>query len=142
MNTWTDYPHASVLISMVINLVKPLNKGTRICDPIIFERKEAFNSGNFEPFNTFKVRVGVDEDAIVMCICIPPEWTCTDLFMSHAPDPAGITGGIERRCRRIEDVNTPIMSRAAGSWDILRVAGVIREELREKEVTDQASQVW
>jgi hypothetical protein len=37
MYAWMDYPHAGILINMVTNLVKPLNKGAWICDPIKFE---------------------------------------------------------------------------------------------------------
>jgi len=39
---------------------------------------------------------------------------------------------------RIKDMKFAFMSRAATSWDVLRVAGIIGEELRKKKVSDKA----
>jgi len=59
------------------------------------------------------------------------------MFMSHAADATWITGSMEHRGSRIKDMKFAFMSRAATSWDVLRVAGIIGEELRKKKVSDK-----
>jgi hypothetical protein len=141
MNSWMYYPHASILIHTVANLVEPLNKGTWICDPIKLERKKTFDSCDFKPSHPFKVWIDIDKHTIITGSNIPPEWTSSYLFMSHAANATGITWGIESRSCRIKDTKPAIMPRTASSGDILGAAGIVRVELREQKVTDKVSQV-
>lgn len=141
VNTWTDNPHASILVRTVTDLVKPLNKGTWICDPIKLERKKTFDSCDFEPFHPFKVWIGVDKHTIITRRDVAPEWTGLDLFVLYATNATGITWGIERSSCRIEDIKSTFVLRTASSRDILWVAGIVREELREQKVPDKVSQM-
>jgi hypothetical protein len=63
-----------------------------------------------------------------------PEWTSSDLFISHAANATGITWGIECHGCRIEDIKSTFVLRTASSRDILWVVGIIQEELKEQKV--------
>lgn len=138
-NTWTDHPHASVFVGAVTDLVKPTDESAWIYVPSVLERKEGYDSRNFKPSHPFKVGIGVDEHAVIACPSVPPEWTCTDMFTSHATNAAGIAWGIEHCGSRIKDTKLAFMLRAASSWDVFGFAGIIGVELRKQKVSDEAS---
>jgi hypothetical protein len=138
-NTWLNDPHASVFIGTVTDLVEPLDKNTGIYFPPEFERKETLDPRNVEPSHPFEVRISVDEYTIITGIDISPEWTSTDLLTSHATNTTRITWRIECRGSRIKDLELAFMSRALSSGNIFRVARIIREQLSEQEVSDEAS---
>jgi hypothetical protein len=61
-----------------------------------------------------------------------------DMFMSHAPNATQITGSIKCCGSRVKDLKLAFMWRQASSWDIFRVAGIIRVELKEQKVSNEA----
>jgi hypothetical protein len=142
METGTDHPHASVFVSTIVDLLKPLNESAWIYFPVVIERKEAYNSCNFESSHALSVRISIDEHTVVAWVLISPEWTCTDMFLSHATSTTQIAGSKESCGSGIEDLELAFMPRQATSWDICGITGIISAELSEQEVSNEASQVW
>jgi hypothetical protein len=142
VETGTDHPHASVFVSTIINLLKPMDESAWIYFPVVLERKEAYDSRNFESSHALSVRISVDEHTVIARVLVSPEWTCTDMFPSHATSTTQIAGSKEGCGSRIEDLELAFMPRQATSWDICRIAGIILVKLSEQKVLNEASQIW
>jgi hypothetical protein len=142
MKTWTDHPHASVFINTVTNLVKPLDESAQIPFPVVDEREEAYDSRNFKSLHALSIQIGVNEHTVITRVLVPPEWTCMDMFPSHATDATWITGSKESSRSRIEDLEFAFIPRVATSWYIFRITVITLVALREHKISNEVSQIW
>lgn len=93
------HPHTSVVVRRLSESIESPHNCARIRFSPVTEREKCEYSSNIHPPHSLKVRICVDEDAVIARVLLSPCWTCTNVLAAHAANATEIAGGEKPRTR-------------------------------------------